>query len=65
MLFVGTRAWLRRRVLHALTSQSQVFSFMLDAQVGVLLPLAFRPHVLSSFVRHLLAWDPLKHRQIA
>ena len=65
MLFVGARAWLRRRVLHALIAQTQMFPFMLGAHVGELSPLALRPYVLASFVRHLLAWDPLKHRQIA
>jgi menaquinone-9 beta-reductase len=53
MLFVGARAWLRRRVLHALTSQSQMFHFMLGAHVGALSPTAIRPRVLAGFVRHL------------
>jgi len=63
MLFVGARARLRRRVLHALTSQSQMFSFMLGAHVGALSPSAIRPRVLAGFVRHLLAWNLLKDRK--
>ncbi len=61
MLFVGTRASLRRRVLHALIAQPQMFPFILGAHVGALSPAAIRPRIFASFVRHLLAWDPLKH----
>jgi menaquinone-9 beta-reductase len=60
MLFVGARAWLRRRVLHALAAQSQMFGLMLGAHVGALSPTAIRPRVLAGFVRHLFAWSPLE-----
>jgi flavin-dependent dehydrogenase len=55
MLFVGARAGLRRRVLHGLASQSQMFGLMIGAHVGALSPIAIPPCVLGGFVRHLLA----------
>jgi flavin-dependent dehydrogenase len=64
MLFVGARAWLRRRVLHALSSQSQIFGFMLSAHVGALSPTAIRPRALAGFVRHLFARSPLEDREL-
>jgi len=63
MLFVGARAWLRRRILHALAAQSQMFGLMLGAHVGALSPTAIRPRVLAGFVRHLFAWSPLEDRK--
>jgi 2-polyprenyl-6-methoxyphenol hydroxylase-like FAD-dependent oxidoreductase len=60
MLFVGARAWLRRRVLHALNSQSQMFGIMLGAHVGVFSPTAIRPGVLASFVHHLFWVQPAR-----
>ncbi len=60
MLFVGARAWLRRRMLHALAAQSQMFGLMLGAHVGAWSPTAIRPRVLAGFVRHLFAWNPLE-----
>ena len=63
MLFVGARAWLRRRMLHALAAQSQMFGLMLGAHVGALSPTAIRPRVLAGFVRHLFACSPLEDRK--
>jgi len=60
MLVVGARTRLRRRVLHALAAQSQMFGLMLGAHVGALSPTAIRPCVLAGFVRHLFAWSPLE-----
>jgi menaquinone-9 beta-reductase len=63
MLFVGARAWLRRRMLHALAAQSQMFGLMLGAHVGALSPTAIRPRVLAGFVRHLFACSPFEDRK--
>ena len=63
MLFVGARSWLRRRVLQALSAQSQMFGLMLGAHVGALSPTAIPPAILAGFVRHLFAWGSLKDRK--
>lgn len=58
MLFVGAHAGLRRRVLHALNSQSQMFGLMLGVHTGTLSPSAIRPSVIARFVRHLVCAGP-------
>jgi hypothetical protein len=63
MLFVGARGWLRRRVLHALAAESPMFGVMLGAHVGAWSPATIRPRVLASFVRNLLALNPLENRK--
>jgi flavin-dependent dehydrogenase len=64
MLFVGARAWMRRRVLHALAAQSQIFAMMLGAHVGSFSDTAIRPSTIAGFVRHLLAWSQPKERKV-
>jgi len=54
MLYVGARAALRRRVLHALISQSQIFGLMLGVHTGELSPSAIGPGVIVGFARHFV-----------
>jgi flavin-dependent dehydrogenase len=58
MLFVGDRAWLRRRVLYALAAQSQMFEAMLATHVGASSLSSVRPRVLAGFARRLFASGP-------
>ncbi len=54
MLWVGARAGLRRRVLHALDSQSQMFGMLLGLHTSALAPVAIRPGVIAGFARHFI-----------
>jgi hypothetical protein len=45
---------LRRRFLHALAAQPQMFSQMLGVHVGALSPSEISPRVLAGFIRHLV-----------
>lgn len=58
MLCVGARAGLRRRVLHALNSQSQMFGLMLGVHTAALSPSAIRPSVIAGFARHFVCVGP-------
>jgi flavin-dependent dehydrogenase len=64
MLWVGARAGLRRRVLHALNSQSQMFEIMVGIHTAALSPSAIRPGIILGFVRQLLARVPLRDRKL-
>jgi menaquinone-9 beta-reductase len=54
MIWVGARAGLRRRVLHALNSQSQMFGLMLGVHTAALPPSAIHSSVIAGFARHFV-----------
>jgi flavin-dependent dehydrogenase len=54
MLCVGGRAGLRRRVLHALNSQSQMFGLMLGVHTSALSLSAIPPGVIAGFARRFV-----------
>jgi len=54
MLYVGARAPLRHRVLHALIGQSQIFGLMLGVHTGALSPRAIGPTAIAGFLRHFV-----------
>ncbi len=54
MLCIGARARLRRRLLHALNSQSQMFGLMLGVHTAALSPGVTRPGVITGFLRHFI-----------
>jgi len=58
MLWVGAREGLRRRVLHALNSQSQIFGLMLGVHMAAFSPSAIRPGVIAGFVRRFVCAGP-------
>jgi hypothetical protein len=58
MLWVGARAGLRRRFLHALNSHSQMFGLLLGVHMAALSPSSIRPGVIAGFVRRLVCAGP-------
>jgi flavin-dependent dehydrogenase len=65
LLFVGDRTWLRRRVLRALASQSEIFDLMLSVHIGALSLGAIRLGALAGFARSLFAGAPFDNGNLA
>jgi menaquinone-9 beta-reductase len=64
MLCVGARAGLRRRVLHALNSQSQMFGFMLGVHTAALSLSALPPGVIARFARNFVCMGPAQRWEL-
>lgn len=65
LLFVGDRTWLRRRMLRALSSQSEIFNLMLAVHIGALSLGSVRIGALARFAGHLFASTPFDNGNLA